>query len=147
MIDEDEMIRQQAEEDFAASVEADSDITAPEPPDPALPVPCVNKRCKRWFKNESGMNHHNTVAHGAKPKTSSALKRMNEVKNKKQKAEPKADNLPAVIEPKKRTKELLVDSTALNSALVLEVMFPDGIPNQKIRATVNWVEATQNLVR
>ncbi len=72
---------------------------------------------------------------------------MNEVKNKKQKAEPKADNLPAVIEPKKRTKELLVDSTALNSALVLEVMFPDGIPNQKIRATVNWVEATQNLVR
>lgn len=127
-------------------------VTSDDSVDPELPFACGYRGCKRRFSTQGGMNHHRTLAHGTKPTTKYGKKKAAEKTEPKKKGRPKKE-VPgtALAVPEARVKapqtELLAADSVLSMGVLLEAMFPQGIPNQKIRATVNWVEATQDLTR
>lgn len=101
-------------------------------------------KCERFIETTQGMAVHRSRSHGIKGESKGkGYKRPGKNKGKARK------NVPAVIEPKTKrpATELLAGNGILNGAVLLEAMFPDGIPHSKIRATVGWVEATQELVK
>lgn len=57
-------------------------------------------------------------------------------------------NLPAVIEPEPvdMGRELLAEGGAVGIDGILKMVFPDGIPHDKITPTVRWVNASRDLV-